>query len=64
VAATPKIVRVPAGAGASNKASMLNVYSYVELNPTGTLIVELTSRFPKVNEIYVTSGMDGDHGPR
>jgi nucleoid-associated protein YgaU len=64
VAATPKIVRVPAGDGASNKAGVLNVYSYVELNQTGTLIVELASHFPKVNEIYVTSGMDGDHGPR
>ncbi|HEX9539339.1 MAG TPA: LysM domain-containing protein [Streptosporangiaceae bacterium] len=64
VAATPKIVRVPAGDGASNKAGVLNVYSYVELNPTGTSIVELAAHFPKVNEIYVTSGMDGDHGQR
>lgn len=64
MAATLKIVRIPAGEGASNKDGVLNVYSYVELNPTGTLIVELALHFPKVNEIYVTSGMDGDHGPR
>jgi hypothetical protein len=63
-AAPPKTVRVPNGAGASKKPGVLNVYSYVELNPTGKLIVELASYFPKAHQIYVTSGMDSDHGPR
>ena len=26
--------------------------------------LELASYFPKAHQIYVTSGMDGDHGPR
>jgi Domain of unknown function (DUF1906) len=63
-AAASKTVRVPEGAGASKKAGVLNVYSNVELNPVGKLIVELASYFPKAHQIYVTSGMDGDHGPR
>lgn len=63
-AAAPKTVRVPEGAGASKKAGVLNVYSNVELNPAGKLIVELASYFPKAHQIYVTSGMDGDHGAR
>ncbi|HSS90023.1 MAG TPA: DUF1906 domain-containing protein [Streptosporangiaceae bacterium] len=62
--AAPKIVRVPSGAGASGKPGALNVYSYVELNPTGKLIVQLAAHFPKAQQIYVTSGMDGDHGPK
>ncbi len=60
----PKTVRVRDNTGASEKAGVLNVYSGVELNSTGELIVELASYYPKAHEIYVTSGMDGDHGPR
>jgi LysM repeat protein len=63
-ATTPKTPRVPAGAGASNKVGVLNVYQAVELNSTGTDIVGLASFYPKAHEVYVTSGMDGDHGPR
>ena len=63
-ASAPRTARVPASAGASNKAGLLNIYSYVQLGPTGTLIVELASHYPKAHEMYVTSGMDGDHGPR
>jgi len=63
-ATAPKTIRVPDGTGASKKAGVLTVYSVVELNATGELIVELASYYPKAHEIYVTSGMDGDHGPR
>jgi LysM repeat protein len=63
-ATAPKTPRVPVGVGASNQAGVLNVYKTVELNTTGTLIVELASFYPKAHEVYVTSGMDGDHGPR
>ncbi len=62
--AHPKVADVPVGAGASKKAGVLNVYSCVELDQTGKLIVELASYFPKAHQIYVTSGMDGDHGPK
>ena len=63
-ATTPKTARVPFHAGASNKVGVLNVYKTVELNSTGRHIVELASFYPKAHEVYVTSGMDGDHGPR
>ena len=62
--AAPKTVRIPECTGASKKAGVLNIYPNVELNPTGKLIAELASYFPKAHQIYVTSGMDGDHGPR
>ncbi len=63
-ASAPRTARVPANGGASNKPGLLNIYSYVQLGPTGTLIVELATHYPKAHEMYVTSGMDGDHGPR
>jgi hypothetical protein len=63
-ATAPKTVRVRDNAGASKKAGVLNVYSGVKLNATGELIVELASYYPKTHEIYVTSGMDGNHGPK
>jgi LysM repeat protein len=63
-ATKPKTARVPFQTGASNKVGVLNVYKTVELNSTGRHIVEFASFYPKAHEIYVTSGMDGDHGPR
>jgi hypothetical protein len=63
-ATTPKTVRVPKDTGASNKLGVLNVYKNVKLNPTGRHIVKLASFYPKAHEVYVTSGMEGDHGPR
>jgi len=63
-AITPKTARVLFGAGASNKVGVLNVYKTVELNSTGRRIVEFASFYPKAHLVYVTSGMDGDHGPR
>src|SRR5215469_436858 len=63
-AITPKTARIPVGAGASNEVGVLNVFKTVELNSTGRRIVELASFYPKAHLVYVTSGMDGDHGPR
>jgi LysM repeat protein len=63
-ATRPKTSRVPVGTGASNEVGVLNVYKTVELNSTGRHIVELASFYPKAHRVYVTSGMDGDHGPR
>lgn len=63
-AATPKTARVPFGTGASNKVGVLNVYNSVKLNSTGKQIVKLASFYPKAHEVYVTSGTDGNHGPR
>jgi LysM repeat protein len=60
----PKTSRVPVGTGASNEVGVLNVYETVELNSTGRHIVELASFYPEAHKVYVTSGMDGDHGPR
>jgi len=63
-AITPKTALIPVGAGASNEVGVLNVFKTVELNSTGRRIVELASFYPKAHLVYVTSGMDGDHGPR
>jgi LysM repeat protein len=63
-ATVPKTSRVPVGTGASNEVGVLNVYETVELNSTGRHIVELASFYPEAHKVYVTSGMDGDHGPR
>jgi len=63
-ATKPKTHRVAVGTGASNKVGVLNINNTVRLNSTGKHIVELASFYPKAHEVYVTSGMDGDHGPR
>jgi GH25 family lysozyme M1 (1,4-beta-N-acetylmuramidase) len=55
-------VRVANDSGARPDA--LAIYDYVQLGPVGQLIVAIAESYPKRNEIYVTSGMDGDHGPR
>jgi len=36
---------------------------WVTLNATDQLLVKILSYYPKVHEIEVTSGTDGDHGP-
>jgi hypothetical protein len=35
----------------------------VVVGPVGTKLLEVMAYYPKSAEIYVTSGMDGDHGP-
>ncbi len=47
VASAPKTLRVPANAGASKKAGVLNVYAYIGLDPTGVLIAQLASHYPR-----------------
>jgi len=37
-------------------------WSGVRIGPTGLLIAQLLEYYPKKAEIYITSGMDGDHG--
>jgi hypothetical protein len=55
-------VRVRNNAGA--QASALAIYNHVQLGPVGELMVAIAELYPRRHEIYVTSGMDGDHGPR
>lgn len=40
----------------------VRVNSGVTLNDTGRLIVDIVGHAPNVSTLYITSGMDGDHG--
>lgn len=41
----------------------MNTWSNVRLSATDRIIVKIAERYEKVTQIYVTSAMDGDHGP-
>ena len=42
----------------------VQINSGVRLNDVGRLIVDIVGRAPNVSALYVTSGMDGDHGAK
>jgi hypothetical protein len=40
----------------------VRINSGVQLNEVGRLLVDMVGCAPKVSALYLTSGMDGDHG--
>lgn len=46
------------------KELSIPVWPNVVFLPTGRLILEILEYYPHKSEIYITSGNDGDHGPR